>query len=93
MKIEFEFDCSYRAKLVIDGRELGIELTPGMGSLKGVKSPETSNTLGGMIASELLTKSRDIMQAWAAAQEEAPGAGTWDVLPDRAADAAYEALV
>lgn len=78
MKIEIEWDCSYKAKLVIDGRELTVKLAPGVTSLDGVKGKDIDNTLGGIIASELYSKIGDFMQAEAIMDEET----AWDPGPE-----------
>lgn len=78
MKIEIEWECSYKARLVIDGRELTVEMKPGQTSLLGVKGKDLDNTLGGIIASELFSKIGDFMQAEAVLFEEA----VWDPVPE-----------
>ena len=92
MKIEIEFDNSYSALLRIDGRELRVESKPGEVSLEGIKSPETENTLGGIVASELFSKIARIQQACAAAYECEPDAQTWTNLSEEAAEAAEEEI-
>lgn len=92
MKIEIEFTNSYHATLTIDGRTMTVESEPGMTQLKGIGEPETENTLGGIVASELYNKIADFQQAWAAAEEEQPECGTWDELTAEAAEAATDKI-
>lgn len=92
MKIEIEFEGTLEAKLTIDGKEMSVKSRPGCTQLEGIKSPETEQTLGGMVASEIFGKIRDIQQAWAEVMEVEPEAGTWDMITDAAADAAYRRL-
>lgn len=90
MKIEIEFDSSYSAKLTIDGREMSVESKPGLTCLEGIKSPETENTFGGIVACQLYSKVAEIQQAWAAASEIDVDSNTWDELSDEAVEAAEE---
>lgn len=80
MKIEIEWKCSYEATIRMSGRELTVEMRPGVTSLKGIKEPETSSTLGGLIAIELYGKIGDIMQAHAIAEEDLSPDGSRDVM-------------
>lgn len=93
MKITIEWECSYEAKLVIDGRELKVQMRPGVTSLLGAEG-KTDNTLGGIIASELFSKIGDFMQAEAIASEELAWdpdpKNTWKRLPNAVADAVYD---
>lgn len=88
MKIEIDWDCSYKATLKIDGREMTVDLKPGITSLNGIKAPETNETLGGLIAQQLYGKIGDFMQAEANITDIIDPAGerkvTWEKLPDEA---------
>lgn len=94
MKITIEWECSYKAKLVIDGRELSVDMKPGVTSLGGVKGRDLDDTLGGIIASELYSKIGDFMQAEAAMFEETAWdpipETTWRRMPDAVASAVYD---
>lgn len=90
MKIVIEFDNSYSAKLTIDGKQLTVESKPGLTTLVGCSGDECDATLGGIVASELYSLVAKIQQAWAAADEVQPNAGTWDRLQDVAIDEANE---
>lgn len=79
-KIEIEWECSYEATLRINGREMKVEMRPGITSLEGIKEPQISNTLGGQIASALFGKIGDIMQAHAIAEEDLSPGGDQDVM-------------
>lgn len=93
MKIEIEWNCSYEAKLVIDGRELKVSMRPGVTSLEGAKGKVLENTVGGIIASELFGKIADFMQAEAVMHEATAWdpipESTWRNLPNSVADAVY----
>lgn len=86
MKITIEFTSSTHATLTIDGREMAVEMKPGVTSLTGIKLPETEETIGGIVASELYSKIGDIMQAWATASDFGEF-DTWDKLTEEAAEA------
>jgi hypothetical protein len=86
MKIEIEWNCSHEATIRISGRVLAVSMRPGVTSLKGVKEPETSLTLGGLIARELYGKVGDIMQAHAIAEEDMSPDGSRDVTWMRMSD-------
>ena len=92
MRIEIEFDNSYDATLVIDGREMCVVSKPGITTLKGHKGRELEETFGGLVASQLYTKIADIQQAWAAAEEEQPGFKTWDFLNEEAVEAVCDKI-
>lgn len=97
MKIEIEWNCSYEARLVIDGRELKVIMKPGVTSLEGVKGKDTDSTLGGIIAGELFGKIGDFMQADAIMSEETAWdpdpKNTWKRLPEDVADAVYNRVM
>jgi hypothetical protein len=96
MKIEIEWNCSYEATLRIEGRELKVEMRPGITSLVGLKKGESENTLGGMIASALYSKIGDAMQAEAIVYEETAEDPSpklaWKRLPDAVADKVYDRI-
>jgi len=85
MKIEFEFDCSYKGKLTIDGVVMSVDMRPGETRLNGITQTEMENTLGGIVAESLFGQLADVMQAWATAAEECDTADTWCALPDEVA--------
>lgn len=88
MKIEFEFNSSYKGKLTIDGKEMEIAMYPGLTRLTGLTDEERENTLGGIVAMELYSKLADSMQAWAEADEIDCDVGMWTELSESAAYAA-----
>lgn len=92
MQIKIEFTSSYLATLVIDGREMTVERSPGLTQLKGIRSPETENTLGGLVATRLYPKIAEFQQAWAEADEHQPNCGTWEELSEEAIEAAEDAM-
>lgn len=71
-----------------------VKMTPGCTKLEGMKDDQTTNTLGGIIASELYGKIGDFMQAEAILCEEVVSDHdlTWkrmkNSLADRVADRA-----
>lgn len=83
MKIEIELPDQFpqEAYLTIDGRKLTVEMDGCCTTLKGIKYPETENTLGGIIASNLFSKVREICKAAEQAQR-----ATWKKLPKKLAD-------
>lgn len=83
MEIEIEFTNTMEAKLVIDGKELTIQSCGAVTKLVGTQSPETDNTLGGLIASEIFGTVRNIQQAWACLEGQQ---GTWDALDEDTAE-------
>ena len=85
MKIEFEFDCSYKGKLTIDGVVMSVDMKPGETCLNGITQTQMENTLGGIIAQSLFGNLADVMQAWAIAAEECDAADTWCALPHEVA--------
>jgi hypothetical protein len=91
MKIQIEWDCSYKASLTIDGREMTVDLKPGQTTLNGITGDDLSNTIGGIIASNLYSTIGDAMQAEAGASQAmafdpGPETSTWARLPDDVAD-------
>lgn len=83
MKILIELPDQFpnEAYMTIDGRKLTVEMYGCSTTLKGVKSPETDNTLGGIIASNLFGVVRNITQAAELAQCD-----TWKKLPKKLAN-------
>jgi hypothetical protein len=92
MRIGITINSSHEAKLWIDGREMTVLKTAYGTTMKGVKSPETEETMGGMVASDLYSKIADIAQAIEVAQECDPDAQTWDKLTADAAELFYETI-
>jgi hypothetical protein len=92
MKIEIEFTSSYSASLIIDGKKMSVESKPGMTTLKGITSPKTENTLGGIIACEIYGKIAQFQQAWAEASEIDVDCTTWSKLSEEAAEAASDRI-
>lgn len=65
MKITIETDCSYEAKVTIDGRRLVFGYKDGGWTYKsGLKKDEMETTIGGMIAYKLFDVLPDILQGW-----------------------------
>lgn len=96
MKIEIEWNCSYKATIRIAGRELEVQLKPGVTSIHGLKDGEPENTLGGMIATELYGKIADAMQAECIATDAiTPDDAqdvTWMRMDDHTADQVYSRI-
>lgn len=99
MKIEIETDCSYKATVIIDGRELEFSAKPvsfgTQWSFKGLKKGEGENTIGGMIATKLMDVLPDILQAWIPEFDNPKTGeawGLWEKLDDETADQIYEKL-
>lgn len=90
MKIEIEWNCSYEATIRINGREMRVEMRPGITQLTGINSPETEETLGGLIAGELYGKIGDFMQAEAKITDAIDPAGERDVTWERLDDESIE---
>lgn len=70
MKIEIEWDSSYQARMVIDGKEMVIELRPGITRIVGLSDEEYYARIGGRVANAIYGIVADCMQAQAAAIEE-----------------------
>jgi hypothetical protein len=86
--IEIEFDCSYSASLVIDGKPMRVEMRGALTWVEGLSDSEFK-TIGGCVAERLYGAIADIMQAEAAAMEQNES-GTWEATTDEALDA-YDA--
>ena len=65
LDIRIQIDRSEVATLTINGRELKVSQAegPGITQLLGVRSPETENCFGGILASELFSKVGGMMDA------------------------------
>ncbi len=93
MKITIEFDDSYSAKLTIDGREMQVETTAASTKLLGLPASKLETTLGGIVATQIFGRVRDIQQAWATACEETAQADcTWVALDEQTCDDIYYKL-
>tara|TARA_A100001015_G_scaffold315868_1_gene428736 strand:+ start:181 stop:507 length:327 start_codon:yes stop_codon:yes gene_type:complete len=92
MKITFEFESSYKGKLVIDGKEFEIIKRPGEAELKAPEGENLDETLGGIIANELFGKFSDVMRAWSLADDIDCNVDMWTALSEEAGNAAYQAL-
>ncbi len=92
MEIKFEFNSSYKGKLIIDGKEFEIIKRPGEAELKAPEGESLDETLGGIIANELFSKFSDVMSAWNIADDIDCNVDMWTQLSEDAADAAYRVL-
>ncbi len=90
MKIEIEWNCSYLATIRIDGRELTVDMKPGVTTLGGLKKGENGSKFGAIVGGELYSKIADLMQAEATMHELQPDAQTWDKLDDDVAEQVCE---
>ena len=95
IKIEIEWTSSISASLKIQGRELRVEIYPQSGEtrLEGIKDPETSETFGGILATELFGLIGDAMQAQCIAEEDVDRSGETDVTWQRLSRGAAQEVV
>lgn len=97
MKITIDTDCSYEAKVTIDGRELVFGLQAGcVWSYKsGLNKGESENTIGGMIAAKLMDILPDLLQGWMPEYDN-PNTGEcwklWEKLDEESAEYIYNRL-
>lgn len=64
MKITIEWQCSYEAKLIVDGKEMKVQKRPGFTKLTMADgSPVPESTFGGFIGEKLYSLIGDLMQA------------------------------
>lgn len=87
MKIEIEWNCSTKAKLVVDGKEMKVEAKPGITTLRmadGSAVPEA--TFGGFIGEKLYGLIKELMQAECIVDDYLSGdpleGRAWEELPD-----------
>ncbi len=94
MKIEIEVNATGNPTLTIDGKEMIIDLSDGTGcTLCGIKSPETENTPGGIVAAEIYSKIYDIRKALCKVTTlYAEGGDTWGEMSESAAEMLAEEL-
>lgn len=92
VNISIKFDSSYKANLIINGRKLEIVLQGGVWKLLGVEPSEIDGTLGGMIASSLMDKLIDILQAWMPDSMPDRPPEVWEKLSEEAADEIYDKI-
>lgn len=95
MKIEIEFDSSYEATIILEGRKMRYGYENGMWKfLEGIQPHEHDTTIGGMIAGKLALTLIDILQAWLP-EEESPDGDCWEAwepLSDSVADQIYDKI-
>lgn len=96
MKITIDTDCSYEAKVTIDGRELVFGLQAGAWRYKsGLNKDEHENTIGGMIAMKLMDILPDLLQGWMPEYDN-PKTGEcwtlWEKLDEECAEYIYDRL-
>lgn len=88
--IRIKFQSTHYATMTINGRELEVRLK-GTGdgcasfALVGVKEPETSSTVGGLIARKLFSPLTDILQAWMPDSMPDRPPECWEKLPEEVA--------
>lgn len=95
MKIEIEFNSTYKAKVTIDGREMTYGYKGGGFSyFKGMNPGEEENTIGGIVASKLSMPLMDILQGHMPDEESPDGDcwETWEELSESAASEVYDAI-
>ena len=99
MKITVEFSGTMEASCEIDGKAFVVEMARMQGFLgyrvKGLTDDELENTLGGMLASEMVGPVSELMQATAAAMEEGAmleGEDAWAPVESAALEAFAERL-
>lgn len=97
MKIEIEFNSSYEADIVIDGRKMTYGYKDGFWKfLSGlsIEKDEHDTTIGGIIALKIAEQLPDILQGWMPEENQFRPDGeeweTWDKLSEEAADEVYE---
>ncbi len=87
MKITIEWQCSYEAKLTVDGKEMKVQKEPGITKLTMADgSPVPESTFGGFIGEKLYGLIGDLMQAECIVAEDSlndPGEDrTWETLDE-----------
>jgi hypothetical protein len=96
MKITIETDCSYEAKVTIDGRESVYGYSHGVWDYKsGLGENEHNTTIGGMVACKLAENLNEILQGYLPDYDN-PLTGncyeTWETLDEECADSVYRGL-